>query len=86
MIGARSKRGLTELKGYEKIGGGPIVTIAMDPNNYRQVYVSDTNNKVWASSDEGATWADLTATLGKLTSQVTTIEIFRAGSERFESN
>jgi hypothetical protein len=67
---------ITELKGYEKIGGGPIVTIAMDPNNYRQVYVSDTNNKVWASSDEGATWADLTATLGKLTSQVTTIEIF----------
>jgi hypothetical protein len=55
--------------------GSFVITIAMNPNNYKQVYVSDLNNKVWGSSDEGVTWVDLTANLPALTGLVTTIEV-----------
>jgi hypothetical protein len=63
----------TKLANYP---GGPVITIAMNPNNYKQVFVSDLNNKVWGSSDEGATWSDMTLNLASLTSLVTTIEVF----------
>jgi hypothetical protein len=56
--------------------GGVVITIAMNHNNYKQVYVSDLSNKVWGSSDEGVTWVDLTANLPALTGLVTTIEVF----------
>jgi hypothetical protein len=56
--------------------GSIVITIAMNPNNYKQVYVSDLNNKVWGSSDEGATWVNLTSNLPSLTDLVPTIEIF----------
>ena len=60
----------------DKYPGGRVVTIAMNPNNYKQVFVSDINNKVWVSPDEGATWSDMTLNLPSLTSRVTTIEVF----------
>jgi hypothetical protein len=56
--------------------GGGVVTIAMNPNNYQQVYVCDINNQVWGSSDEGVTWVNLTANLPALTGLVTTIAVF----------
>ena len=63
--------------------GGTVHTIVMNPQNYRQVFVADTANKVWGSFDEGASWIDLTANLSPagsisppLTSQVATIEVF----------
>jgi hypothetical protein len=56
--------------------GGLVITVAMNPNNYKRVYVSDINNKVWGSSDEGATWVNLTSNLPALTDLVTTIEVF----------
>jgi hypothetical protein len=56
--------------------GNVVLTIAMNPQNYRQVFVVDSANRVWGSFDEGASWIELTANLGSLTSQVTTIEIF----------
>jgi hypothetical protein len=63
----------TKLANYP---GGTVITIAMNPNNYKQVFVSDINNKVWGSSDEGATWSNMTLNLPSLTSLVTTIEVF----------
>ena len=60
----------------DKYPGGTVITIAMNPNNYKQVFVSDSNNKVWGSSDEGATWSDMTLNLASLTSLVPTIEVF----------
>jgi len=56
--------------------GGTVRTIVMNPQNYQQVFVVDFNNRVWGSFDEGASWIELTANLGSLTSQVATIEIF----------
>jgi hypothetical protein len=63
---------ITKLASYP---GGTVITIVMNPNNYKQVYVSDINNKVWGSSDEGTTWVDLTGNLPSLTGLVTTIEV-----------
>jgi len=63
----------TKLANYP---GGTVITIVMNPNNYKQVFVSDINNKVWGSSDEGATWSNMTLNLPSLTSLVTTIEVF----------
>jgi hypothetical protein len=48
----------------------------MNPQNYRQVFVSDSQNRVWGSFDEGASWVELTENLPSLTSQVGTIEVF----------
>jgi hypothetical protein len=56
---------ITKLASYP---GGTVITIVMNP-------ISDLNNKVWGSSDEGATWVDLTGNLPSLTNLVTTIEV-----------
>jgi hypothetical protein len=56
--------------------GGTIHTIVMNPQNYQQVFVADSANRVWGSFDEGASWIELTANLASLTSQVNTIEVF----------
>ena len=56
--------------------GTTVHTIVMNPQNYQQVFVVDSANRVWSSFDEGASWIELTANLGSLTSQVATIEIF----------
>ena len=56
--------------------GGAVVTIAVNPKDYRQVYVCDINNRVWGSSNEGVNWVDLTGDLGTATGLVTTIEVF----------
>jgi hypothetical protein len=54
---------LTRLSAYP---GDEVVTLVVDPQDYRRVYTSDINNRVWASFDEGATWSELTANLGAL--------------------
>ncbi len=56
--------------------GGTVHTIVMNPQNYQQVFVADSANRVWGSFDEGASWIELTANLASLTSQVDTIEAF----------
>jgi hypothetical protein len=66
--------------------GSPITTITypgdivrgivMDPQNYKRVFVLDSANKVWGSSDEGANWTDLTGNLGTLITDMRAIELF----------
>lgn len=56
--------------------GATVHTIVMNPQNYRQVFVADSANRVWGSFDEGTSWIELTANLLSLTSQVDTIEVF----------
>jgi hypothetical protein len=56
--------------------GAVVHTIVMNPQNYRQVFVVDSANRVWGSFDEGASWIELTANLPSLTSQVDTLEVF----------
>ena len=65
---------ITKLANYP---GGAVITIAMNPYNYKRVYVSDINNNVWGSRDEGVEWVELTGDLQpSLTQLVTTIQVF----------
>jgi hypothetical protein len=67
--------------------GGPITSIpspsgqsirwvVMDPQNYQRVYLVDSTSHVWGSTDEGATWSDLTLNLPSLCTDVRTVEIY----------
>jgi hypothetical protein len=48
----------------------------MNPDDYKNVYVVDSNGSVWGSTDEGVTWEDHTGDLLKKITQPQTIEIF----------
>jgi hypothetical protein len=56
--------------------GSTVRTIIMNPQNYRQVFVSDDQNQVWGSFDEGTSWVDLTANFLSLSSFIWTLEVF----------
>jgi hypothetical protein len=56
--------------------GGSIRALAMDPQNFRKLYVLDTSSRVWFTPDEGVTWVNLSVNLPSLCSDVRTIEIF----------
>jgi hypothetical protein len=70
---------VTALSAYP---GGTVIGLAIDPQNYRRVYVVDQQNRVWASFDEGASWTELTANLHSLTIDTLgrSIEIYSASS------
>jgi hypothetical protein len=55
---------ITTLSAYP---GGNVMNLAVDPQDYRRLYVVDQQNRIWASADEGASWSDLTANLHQLT-------------------
>ncbi len=44
---------IVTLPAYNAAGGATVHTILMNPQNYRQVFVVDSNNRVWWSFDEG---------------------------------
>jgi hypothetical protein len=56
--------------------GDNVRVLAMDPQNYKRIFVLDTGNKVFTSENEGVTWTDITANLAAFTDSVRTIEIF----------
>jgi hypothetical protein len=60
--------------------GGTVISLAIDPQDYRRVYVVDEQNRVWASFNEGAAWTELTANLHSLTIDPLgrTIEVYSA--------
>jgi len=55
--------------------GDVVRGIVMDPQDYRRVFVLDSVNKIYGSTNEGATWTDLTGNLGTLTNDVRAIEL-----------
>ena len=44
-------------------GTGPINSIAVDPDDFRQAYALRSNNQVYFTSDLGANWTDITENL-----------------------
>lgn len=48
---------ITTLASYP---GGSVRDLAMDPENWRRLYVLDTSNRVWATFNAGATWVNIT--------------------------
>ncbi|MDD2767765.1 MAG: sialidase family protein [Methylococcus sp.] len=43
--------------------GSGVVDLAIDPQNYRNIFVADDKDRIWASFDEGQTWSELTSNL-----------------------
>jgi hypothetical protein len=72
---------ITTLSAYP---GGNVMNLAVDLQDYRRLYVVDQQDRVWASTDEGATWSDLTANLHQLTDDYVgrTIAIFSSPSAK----
>jgi hypothetical protein len=54
--------------------GSQVLSLVINPRNYQQVFVLDSQSRVWASFDEGASWTNLTANLLKLSSSVRVLE------------
>src|SRR5262249_14626708 len=54
---------LTTLSAYP---GDAVISLVVDPQDYRRVYATDVHNRVWASTDEGQSWRELTANLRAL--------------------
>jgi hypothetical protein len=63
---------LTVLSGYH---GGIVSTIAMNPRDYRNIYVVDTASQIWASFDKGVTFSNITLNLGSLSPQIDTLAV-----------
>jgi hypothetical protein len=57
--------------------GSEILGVVIDPQNYRHVFVLDTNRRVWGSFDEGVSWTELTANLPTLSSGIRVLEFVR---------
>ena len=61
---------LSVLSGYH---GGIVSTITMNPRDYRNIYVVDTNSQVWVTFDKGVTFSNITLNLGTLSPQIDTL-------------
>jgi len=70
---------ITTLSNYP--GNTQILSLVIDPQNYRHVFVSDSNSRVWGSFDEGASWTELTANLPSLSSGVRVLEFVRPAAQ-----
>jgi hypothetical protein len=55
---------ITALSSY---AGDTIISMVVDPTNYRHLFVVDQQNRIWATLDEGQTFTELTANLHDLT-------------------
>jgi hypothetical protein len=68
---------LRAVSGYQ---GDYVETIVADPQNYQHIFVVDGSSQVWASSDAGLTFQNITANLTpQLTPLATTIELVSTG-------
>jgi hypothetical protein len=56
--------------------GSTTVSLVMDPQNYKHIYVLDNQGRVWASFDEGVTWEEATGDLLSKITQPRTLDIF----------
>jgi hypothetical protein len=65
--------------GYQ---GNFVETIAVDPLNYRHIFVVDGSSQVWTSNDAGQSFQNITANLTQLTPFATTVEFIRTGQSQ----
>jgi hypothetical protein len=72
--------------------GGPITTLGnypgthplglvIDPQDYRHVFMLDSDRRVWRSLDEGASWIELTGNLPTLSDSIRVIEFVRPAAQ-----
>jgi hypothetical protein len=68
---------LQAVPGYQ---GSFIRTIVADPQDYRRIFVVDSANQVWTSSDAGQSFQNITGNLQQLTAFINTLEVVSQGS------
>jgi hypothetical protein len=61
--------------------GSLILGLVIDPQNYRHVFVLDSDSRVWGSFDEGVSWTELTANLPTLSSSIRVLEFVRPAAQ-----
>ena len=54
--------------------------VAMDPENHKRVFVVDSSSQVFMSSNEGASWVNITANLPTLSGDIRAIEAYGTDS------
>jgi hypothetical protein len=64
---------ITQLTSYQ---GGAVISLAIDPQNFKRVFVVDNANKVWGSFDEGQNWTELTGDLTNRMTAIQSVEVF----------
>jgi hypothetical protein len=64
--------------------GNSVIGLVIDPEDYRRVFVLDTDSRIWQSLDEGVSWTELTANLHALSNSIRTIEIVRPKGKEHE--
>ena len=74
-----STSAMTPLNTYP---GSGVRSLAMNRQDYRQIYVVDDQSRVWVSVNEGATWTNITFNLHSGLSDVRTVEVISASSGR----
>ena len=60
--------------------GNNLRAVAIDPENYKRVFVVDSSSQVFMSSNEGASWVNITANLPTLSGDIRTIEVYGTDS------
>ena len=70
---------ITTLGNYP--GSSQILSLVIDPQNYRHVFVSDSDSRVWGSFDEGVSWLELTANLPTLSTSIRVLEFVRPSAQ-----
>ena len=71
----RQKAGATPTT-LDNFPGGDAQFVAADPNNYKNVYAVNFFNQVFASSDAGVSWTEVTGNLGTLGNQIQTLTVY----------
>ncbi|HUY92990.1 MAG TPA: choice-of-anchor L domain-containing protein [Pirellulales bacterium] len=51
--------------------GGTVTSLAINPNNWQQAFVTDANGHVWMTTDQGASFIDISGPAGGATSFTT---------------
>jgi hypothetical protein len=72
---------ITTLNNYPGDRNARILSLVMDPQNYRHVFVLSADGRVWGSFDEGVSWTELTANLPTLSSSIRVLEFVRPAAQ-----
>jgi hypothetical protein len=70
-----------KVKPLKTYPGSGVVDLAMDPNEYKNIFVVDDQKRIWASFDEGSNWTEITHNVSEiLNGDITTLAVKSNGS------
>ncbi len=66
---------LVKVESYRSAGASAANGLALDANDWQRVYVVDSNNQIWRTTNAGGAWANVSANLGLLISDMRTVAV-----------